>query len=216
VPPQIRDCNTTVNRTQRAAGAERSGRTNGRLAKRRTCAAHVSYLTNRTTRKSKQGKLVWKTQPMAPRTRRSVWRGYEEVRPQPVTDGEESEGGERGPSGVYHGQSRMHRQIQRLPWMRPRGNVLPLVGQQCVIVNGDRGRDIGQMGVVTEVKAVMMEITFRHGRDGRMQKGLKRPGSVIMLEDGLELVQGQDGTVWVQRMSGIGQSKGGGGINSRV
>ena len=55
------------------------------------------------------------------------------------------------------------------------------------------------MGQVTEVKVKMMEIAFRSSQNGYLQYKQKRPSSVIMLEDGLKLVQEEDGTVWVRK-----------------
>jgi hypothetical protein len=81
--------------------------------------------------------------------------------------------------------------------MRPHGDALPKVGQRCLVVTGESGQDVGQMGQVTRVMAVMMEIAYRHGQDGQVRVRRKRPSSIIMLEDGLELAQDPDITVWV-------------------
>ena len=137
---------------------------------------------------------------MGPRTHDGEWRGYKRTVSPLVTDEESSDEGEDEHARGQVNQTSAQQRIQKLPWMGPRGNVLPRVGQQCLVMVGDSGRDIGQVGQVTGVKAVMMEIAYRHGPSGQVRRKHKRPSSVILLEDGLELAQNLDGTVWVRQV----------------
>jgi hypothetical protein len=136
---------------------------------------------------------------MVPRTQDGGRRGYEGAACHLVTDEERSDDDESDPAAVPVRRGLASSLVQGLPWMKPHGDALPKVGQRCLVVTGESGQDVGQMGRVTRVMAVMMEIAYRHGRDGLVRIRRKRPSSVIMLEDGLELAQEPDGTVWVRR-----------------
>jgi hypothetical protein len=81
--------------------------------------------------------------------------------------------------------------------MEPRGNRLPKVGTQCIVIVGNVTQDVGQMGQVTKVTAKMVEMKFRESRNMQLEHKLKRPNLLIMLETGLTMVQDAHGTVWI-------------------
>jgi hypothetical protein len=98
------------------------------------------------------------------------------------------------------------RQLQTLSipipkWSRvePRGNMLPTVGEYCFIINGREGDDKGQLGQVSELKLAMIEVKYV-GADNSFTYKLKKPSSLIMLENGLTLTQNRVGTVTVCRI----------------
>ena len=136
---------------------------------------------------------------MVPPTQEGGVRGYQDAACHLVTDEERSDDDESDPAAVPARLGLALPLVQGLPWMKPHGDALPKVGQRCLVVTGESWQDVGQMGRVTRVMAVMMEIAYRHGQDGLVRIRRKRPSSVIMLEDGLELAQEPDGTVWVRR-----------------
>ena len=81
------------------------------------------------------------------------------------------------------------------------GNVLPALGQQCLIIKGKVGVDEGQMGIIVDQTAAMVEVSFIKDNTGQRVSKLKRPSSLILLETGLTVVQEKNGTVWVQSIN---------------
>jgi L-fucose isomerase-like protein len=73
------------------------------------------------------------------------------------------------------------------------------IGDHCVILVGKTGQDIGQQGLITEIKPVMVEVEYRDGRSRKMVVKNKRPSSLLMLEEGLEIVRDKKGTLWVRQ-----------------
>jgi hypothetical protein len=71
----------------------------------------------------------------------------------------------------------------------------PKVGEHCIVLVGKAGQDLGQMGRVTDTKAVMVEIAYRGSNEGQILYKNKRPSSLIMLEDGLEVTQHDNGMI---------------------
>jgi hypothetical protein len=96
-------------------------------------------------------------------------------------------------------QSRLRRGVCSLLHMGPRGNVMPEVGARCLVVVGNARQDLGQMAQVTQRKTKMVEIQYRGTKNRRLEHKTKHPSSLIMLEDGLTVVQDDHGTVWVCR-----------------
>jgi hypothetical protein len=80
--------------------------------------------------------------------------------------------------------------------------MLPQIGEHCLVLTGKMGDDIGQMGWVTDVKAVMVETGYRSQKSGKIVYKHKKPSSLLMLEDGLMLEQDRNGMVWIQRSKG--------------
>jgi hypothetical protein len=93
----------------------------------------------------------------------------------------------------------MTRSIRQLGRVNKAGNELPEVGQVCLVLRGDERKDIGQECVVTKQSASRVQISYRdkNGRQEAMR--LKHPASLVLLEDGLHLVQDARGCVWVRR-----------------
>jgi hypothetical protein len=96
-------------------------------------------------------------------------------------------------------QDRLRRGVRYIRRMRPRGNAMPAVGTHCIVIVGDAKQDLGQMAQVSSRKSKMVEIKYRGKQDRRMDYKMKRPSSLIMLEEGLVLQQDVDGTVWIRR-----------------
>jgi hypothetical protein len=69
-------------------------------------------------------------------------------------------------------------------------------------MKGIAGQDEGQMGIVTSVTRVRVDVTFipKNGK-GTITKS-KQPSSLILLANGLTLVQDDFGTVWVSAING--------------
>jgi hypothetical protein len=78
----------------------------------------------------------------------------------------------------------------------------PRVGDQCVILSGKVGRDVGQQGRVTEIKPVMVEVEYQEYQSDRIVCKNKRQSSLLMLEKGLQIVRDRKGTLWVRRSEG--------------
>ena len=49
---------------------------------------------------------------------------------------------------------------KRLFQARPRGNVRPKLGQMCLIMTGETGRDEGQMGIISDQTPCMIRVTY--------------------------------------------------------
>ncbi len=78
------------------------------------------------------------------------------------------------------------------------GDELPEVGQVCLVLRGDERKDVGQECVVTKQSAARVHVSFRDA-NGRQATRLKHPTPLVLLEDGLHLVQDARGCVWVKR-----------------
>jgi hypothetical protein len=78
------------------------------------------------------------------------------------------------------------------------GNELPDVGQVCLILRGDEKKDVGQECVVTKKSAARVLVSFRD-KNSRQATKLKHPASLILLKDGLHLMQDARGCIWVKR-----------------
>jgi hypothetical protein len=78
------------------------------------------------------------------------------------------------------------------------GSELPQIGQPCLILRGVEGKDLGQQAIITTQTKARVEVSFR-AQSGRQMTKLKHPSSLILLEDGLEVVQDERGFVWIKR-----------------
>jgi hypothetical protein len=96
-------------------------------------------------------------------------------------------------------RERLRKGVRHLTHMGPRGNKMPEVGTHCIVVVGNARQDIGQMAQVIERKTKMVEIQYRGRKNRRLERKTKQPSSLIMLEDGLTMMQDAHGTVWVCR-----------------
>jgi hypothetical protein len=95
-------------------------------------------------------------------------------------------------------RERVTARIRRLLRVGRAGNELPAVGQACLILRGDARSDLGQECVVTKQALSRVHISYR-GANGRQATKIKHPGSLVLLEDGLRVMQDQRGFVWVRR-----------------
>ena len=89
-----------------------------------------------------------------------------------------------------------------MPWLTQtgrNGNKRPPVGRFCLILRGDADKDVGRMGIVSRQTKCMVAVVWRDGRSGKTQEKLKRPKSLIQLEDGLRVEQDGDGMLWIVR-----------------
>jgi hypothetical protein len=82
-------------------------------------------------------------------------------------------------------QERLRRGLRYMTHHGPRGNMMPAVGTHCIIMVGDARRDLGQMARINDRKAKMVEVIYRGAKNRRMEHKMKRPSSLVMLEDGL-------------------------------
>mgnify|MGYP000597636446 CR=1 FL=1 len=95
-------------------------------------------------------------------------------------------------------QERVTRNVRRLVRVGKAGNELPEVGQVCLILRGDERKDVGQECVVTKLSAARAHVSFRD-RSGRPATKLKHPASLVLLDDGLHVVQDARGCIWIKR-----------------
>jgi hypothetical protein len=153
---------------------------------------------------------------MTPREQRTSWWNGGVYTERNVTDDEGS--GDETVEWVaqQRWRERLRTGFRYLLRMGPRGNALPLVGDHCLVLTGKAGDDIGQMGRVTDVKAVMVEIGYRSQKSGKIVYKHKKPSSLVMLEDGLRLEQDVNGMVWIRQFKGEEQENvGRGGVRKR-
>jgi hypothetical protein len=87
--------------------------------------------------------------------------------------------------------------ILQLTRVKKAGNELPDVGQCCLIIKGTERQDVGQEAVVTKQTKAMIRVTYLD-KSGRQASKMKHPGLLILLGDGVHVVQDDDGFVWVR------------------
>jgi hypothetical protein len=105
---------------------------------------------------------------------------------------------ERVRAAARNVQEQVTTNIRRLIRVGKAGNELPDVGQVCLILRGDEKKDVGQECVVTKQSAARVHVSFRD-KNGRQATKLKHPASLILLEDGLHLMQDARGCIWVRQ-----------------
>ena len=89
--------------------------------------------------------------------------------------------------------------LKRLTRVGIRVDTRPPVGQLCLVMVGKMEQGQGQVGIVTRQTACMVELTMcAGGGEGHTVAHLKRPSSLIFLEQGLVLVQDENGSVWLR------------------
>jgi hypothetical protein len=77
------------------------------------------------------------------------------------------------------------------------GNNLPERGQQCLVLRGEEKKDLGQEAVVTKLTAARVHIAYRDA-NGQQATRVKHPASLVLLDDGLHVVQDPMGFVWIK------------------
>ena len=75
----------------------------------------------------------------------------------------------------------------------------PDVGQMCLVIKGDTDKDLGRMAVVLRCTSQRVWVGYRNTKTGREEERLKTPGSLVLLEDGLEARNDQYGRLWIMR-----------------
>jgi hypothetical protein len=90
------------------------------------------------------------------------------------------------------------RQWARITRNRPGTAAMPEVGQTCVIMKGEHGREWAKMGLVVGTTAQRCWVGFRNSKTWQKEKRLKAPESLLYLEDGLEMVNDVEGRLWIK------------------
>jgi hypothetical protein len=102
--------------------------------------------------------------------------------------------------------AQMAASVRRLVRVGKAGNELPEIGQTCLVLCGDETKDVGQEAVMTQQRqevvvtkhaTARVHITYPD-RNGRQATRLKHPASLVLLEDGLHLLQDARGFVWIK------------------
>jgi hypothetical protein len=65
------------------------------------------------------------------------------------------------------------------------------------VLKGDADRDLGRMGIVSHQTKCMVMIVWKDEVTGTTKERVKRPDSLIQLEDGLRINQDSKGMLWV-------------------
>ena len=179
---------------QRSADTVRAHLADVSLAKGREKLVKV-----RVTNSLKAEKTEKHRRKMAPRESEQSWRGTNPMARGLVTDeegtDEETEFQKRQPVATTRdrSKSRVRKEIE------PREMRVPKIGDQWLILVGKTGQDIGQQGRVMEIKPVMMEVEYQECHGKKMKVKNKRPSSLLMLENRVEIVRDRKGTLWVRR-----------------
>ncbi len=85
------------------------------------------------------------------------------------------------------------------------GNHLPERGQCCLVLQGEEKKDVGQEAVVTKQTALRVHISYRDV-NGQQATRVKHPASLVLLEEGLRVLQASMGFVWIKRdTTGVGR-----------
>jgi hypothetical protein len=75
---------------------------------------------------------------------------------------------------------------------------LPELGQCCLVLQGKERKDLGQEVVVTKQTASRIHIAYLNA-NGRQATQMKHPALLVLLEEGLHVVQDTRGFVWVKQ-----------------
>jgi hypothetical protein len=94
----------------------------------------------------------------------------------------------QGHAAGENSRARMITRLRRLMRVRKAGNELPMVGQACLVLRGEERKDLGQECVITKRTASRVHVSFRTS-DGRQATRVKHPASLVLLEDGLHVLQ---------------------------
>jgi hypothetical protein len=94
-------------------------------------------------------------------------------------------------------QQRVAAGVLRLMRVGKAGNNLPERGQHCLVLRGEERKDLGQEAVVTKLTAARVHIAY-HDANGQQATRVKHPASLVLLDDGLHVVQDPMGFVWIK------------------
>jgi hypothetical protein len=101
----------------------------------------------------------------------------------------------KGTSGGW--ASRLAQGLRQLTWNKRAGNELPPIGQRCLVLRGVEGQDLGQLAIVTMQTRARVHVAYLDLKGQQVSK-LKVPNSLMLLEDGLEIIRDEDGFVWIR------------------
>jgi hypothetical protein len=90
--------------------------------------------------------------------------------------------------------SRLARGLRQLTRSKKTGNKLPPVGQRCLVLRGEEGHDLGQPAIITMQTRARVWVAYLDSK-GRKVSKVKVPSSLMLLEDGLDIVRDEDGFV---------------------
>lgn len=136
---------------------------------------------------------------MAPRVSEESWQSSRTTSTGLVTDEETTDEETDGRQELRIKQIQQPPQDRWIKRIKARDKPVVRIGDHCLILVGKTGRDIGQQGIVTELMPVMMGVEYRDGQNHKMVLKTKRPSSLLMLEEGLEIVRDKKGTLWVRQ-----------------
>ena len=92
--------------------------------------------------------------------------------------------------------------VERLPFRLRSGEApdMPL-GTRVLVLKGEARNDAGQMAIVSGVAGSQVEISYR-GPTGRIKTRRKQRGSLILMEEGTELIVDDEGCPRIRRCPG--------------
>jgi hypothetical protein len=90
------------------------------------------------------------------------------------------------------------RGLWQLTQSKKAGNELPPVGQRCLVLQGIEGHDLGQPAIISMQTRARVHVAYLDSK-GRQVSQVKVPSSLMLLEDGLEIVRDEDGFIWIRR-----------------
>jgi hypothetical protein len=78
-------------------------------------------------------------------------------------------------------------------------NRRPPVGRCCLVLRGDVDQDVGKMVMVVRQTGSMVTVRWKNELTGEpSSEKMKRPESLIQLEEGLVVAQDAHGMLWIQ------------------
>jgi hypothetical protein len=94
-------------------------------------------------------------------------------------------------------KNEQQRRVWHLVRVGKAGNELPEVGQVCLVLQGDKCKDVGQECAIVKQSTARVQVAFKD-KHGRQATKLKHPASLVLLKDGLHIVQDARCWVWVK------------------
>lgn len=100
-------------------------------------------------------------------------------------------------SGSAPEQQKVAAWWRRVTRSRVGGEYLPGTGQTCLIIKGDVDKDLGRMAIVLRCTPQRVWVGYRDFKTGKQMEHLKTPGSLVLLDDGLEAHNDKHGRLWI-------------------